>query len=1264
MFSTLFNTNPEELSGTAMDTPNCEVPEVGSAASSESSSTEDSKDPQTVTRSVSEVQLKFLKEFAPQTHILRHIPEQAQKGLNKFDIRLTCLSVLPEFMAIGSSIGMLYLYNRRRHTMQKLKCTDASNAITCISLVRSVDFMLAVGCQSGLCAVYRIPVDPRATMEQYKIDQVHRNAVTCLCWSQNAMKVFSGDTRGLVACTHIDYELHVSKSEEVVVEDYPIVQLDYHSQVLLVSTTHRAVLCHLSRNSLIALGQHPRKSLGSFGAIFAPDAEGQKIVYASRPGMRLWLGNAKGTVTETMLLRDALPLCTPLSPLLALPRATNQDLQECQFGPLLLHEPQLLLTWSSEALFLIDPLARAFAAVCTGMTNIHGVASSGNEIFVLMGKRHLVRLAPYPEVIPEQDEDDGLLPNMKSLRESLASPFSEIGALIKEHNRPISQTPIVQLFKSKNHSSSVLQWFKDKTPRHTIINEIRADSSMEASTTSEAGNITGSHSEVTPRNGNTHHAGLSVELQDLAIDEDEAIVFSARQRTRHKKPSFHASSPLLTSTSDDHQRDWAQATPVPTYDQVIAAQECLPSTIDERSLVHPPPPYNGPEDAKVLQILSCFEKSQQSDLEHHSSSQDSDSPTSAAVPTETPLLCAANADIDSSVECDDATAQTKIPDSDREKNDILLEKERCSSFPEDDIYTRHRHTSEVSVSPVPVIVDEEDSPSYGCQWMRVRSPGPVMSLAVCNGYLCCVDAREVMYYSKQWGREFTWKKAARPATRVALSPSGESLWVLYKDKLYAAKSPMKDKPSADTWVQVAEDVSSFAVTERAAWYIASNTTIFMCPDTSSPDNVLFTSVGCFCRAQSVTCYQDHVWVLTDQGSLLTRLNVSSTNPMGTGWADLNLPSKASPVCITLGHNSIGWLIDTDGNVWFKPYLKDGRNRISGWSIKWWQLDLNEFLFQGAPPLAKVQKNLTSLLTNASNMVLGRMKWLLAAGSHGVWFCQIMATHFHSCKRDITGYSWEKADVDHLLPEARKWTHLEAGGTFHDKGVVWGLHSGGRLAVIFPDGKCKNIATPAALRGLSASPECLWALACDGQLLVRLGQSVYCSQGNGWAGLDIKQLAGVHLVHVSCNHEVAWACDSHGRVYVRLGLPMPSPPQTLPQAWLPVDVLDNQDTAPHMTAVHVGPQSYMVWAVDSKKRVFVREGIFPELQIGTGWLEVGGVQAKGLCVSASAVWALGVSGDVFRRFNIGPTNYVGDYWKKVPGTLASISADGLLRRLKS
>jgi hypothetical protein len=40
---------------------------------------------------------------------------------------------------------------------------------------------------------------------------------------------------------------------------------------------------------------------------------------------------------------------------------------------------------------------------------------------------------------------------------------------------------------------------------------------------------------------------------------------------------------------------------------------------------------------------------------------------------------------------------------------------------------------------------------------------------------------------------------------------------------------------------------------------------------------------------------------------------------------------------------------------------------------------------------------------------------------------------------------------------------------------------------------------------------------------------------------------------------------------------------------------------------------MVWALDTKKNVYVREGIFNDFQVGTGWVLVSGIEAVELSI---------------------------------------------------
>lgn len=48
-------------------------------------------------------------------------------------------------------------------------------------------------------------------------------------------------------------------------------------------------------------------------------------------------------------------------------------------------------------------------------------------------------------------------------------------------------------------------------------------------------------------------------------------------------------------------------------------------------------------------------------------------------------------------------------------------------------------------------------------------------------------------------------------------------------------------------------------------------------------------------------------------------------------------------------------------------------------------------------------------------------------------------------------------------------------------------------------------------------------------------------------------------------------------------------------------------------VFVGPQTYMVWALDNKRNIYVREGIFNDFQLGIGWVLVSGIEAVDLSI---------------------------------------------------
>lgn len=60
-----------------------------------------------------------LKEFCPLYYLYNNIPVKVQKGFRSVQVYLTALDTSSDYIAVGSSIGMLYLYCRHLSQMNK-----------------------------------------------------------------------------------------------------------------------------------------------------------------------------------------------------------------------------------------------------------------------------------------------------------------------------------------------------------------------------------------------------------------------------------------------------------------------------------------------------------------------------------------------------------------------------------------------------------------------------------------------------------------------------------------------------------------------------------------------------------------------------------------------------------------------------------------------------------------------------------------------------------------------------------------------------------------------------------------------------------------------------------------------------------------------------------------------------------------------------------------------------------------------------------------
>ncbi|VVC99096.1 unnamed protein product [Leptidea sinapis] len=340
----------------------------------------------------------FVREWTPCSHVLNLIPPKIQTGIFSNDLNLTCVDAVSEYIALGTNVGLVYWYDRKKGNIQRLRCEASTSPITYVKIVNTVDYMVGAGNAAGQVTVFQIPkehpenipdtfkpkVEPK--VERYTIGDLHKSEITAIEWSKNGMRLFSGDKNG-----------HLCKSMEIVNEQHEIVQLSYYQNALLVSSVYRSIVCERRDNRwhVNQLGKKERKSLCALGAVFQYSyaCGGAANAYCARPGLRVWRADRSGNVLQTLLFKDAIS-----NPLTVAELLNPSQRKHC-------HSDR---EYNLGALHVIV-----------------SVSVNKDEIFVLEGERSLVRLAHKPEPAAlAQDDPTSLM--TKSLTTSLQQAVNTV----------------------------------------------------------------------------------------------------------------------------------------------------------------------------------------------------------------------------------------------------------------------------------------------------------------------------------------------------------------------------------------------------------------------------------------------------------------------------------------------------------------------------------------------------------------------------------------------------------------------------------------------------------------------------------------------------------------------------------------------------------------------------------------------------------------------------------------------------------------------
>ncbi|CAG0889076.1 unnamed protein product [Darwinula stevensoni] len=1081
---------------------------------------------------------------------LSHIPRKVQHALTTLDLEFTCVSSSSESIVIGTNVGLVYFYCILTGEFQRLRCAHSLSGTSCISLVESIDHMVAVGGVDGTLTIFQlsrpspegveIPLQFKKA-ERFTIKGSHQCEVTALAWSANGERLISGDASGLVMHTRIDFARDIFQNK------------------------------------------HPRVPL------------------LEHPG------------TE-----EQLPIPKDIA-----------------FGPLKLFDSANLLVQCAKGFFIINPSTASLVTSCLlSHSHVKDVSSSSGVIYMIREKRMLTRIAvaPLPEMVLN---DENSLDPMATMKEIGLKGLNKTRSLF-DRFLPKVEDQVLRLRETL-----------DEALRIPLVTQ----ATPQENTPPVAAKISGKGSEPLEV---IHHGkkGKRKKIGDKGSDSNsDTVSMSSRQSD---DPALlilgsSSSSPNTTSSSvnakpvindDDGQSGTADGMGEPKLklEQPDASsiewkEHLLAKLIGLESLDSKETSQDTPSNTiqEVLEPLSG-EKS----LEF--------SPKTDSIST---LLGRLESVISAGDE--DATSLGSLsygPPSDSSHFS-------WHTSGEDHVSLEQKECTEPSNEEIPTIMGDLSN-----DWLQYKSPGPLMSLAVCEHYLGCVDRKGTLYYSQWDGYLLRWFATDNPADQIAFSRLGDIIWRLHKGTAYALFNPSSDSLSGVRWIEAAQDVTYIAVGDSSAWYICRDGRIAVQADLSQTRpcscEIVIEKDPCV-SVVKLQIYGSVVWACDGVGRVFVRIGVSPRLPGGSEWALLDavgLPGRI--VALGLGPRDLAFVVDDKDRIFVKNGV--GPLHQKGLDNRWWQVSINASVFPMSKNFHHSHKvhpsQLVSLLSSSYYLPI------IAAGKKHVWFSQGNSPALFTPNKVIIGHVWDVVDVP-LMSRTSRWSILDARSLYCDQGGIWLLSPAGQLLCLSPNlMQTKGISIPdnKVILGLSAAPESLWMLTIDGNVYVRLGITSSLIEGKIWLPLPLTQLKDVELKHLSVSSEVVWACDSRGKIYFCYGNAKSLNPGALLPAWICVEgkppaPLNSRTT---FTKVYVGPKLQLVWAIDNRHNVYAREGTFPEVPVGTEWVFVPGIQATQLAIGEKAVWALTLKGEVYRRYGITENNYVGDYWRRIPGTLNSIS----------
>uniref|UniRef100_A0A1A7X3G9 Tectonin beta-propeller repeat containing 2 n=1 Tax=Iconisemion striatum TaxID=60296 RepID=A0A1A7X3G9_9TELE len=1213
----------------------------------------------------------ILREFSPLYYLLNAIPAKVQRGFRSVLVYLTALDSSSDFLAVGSSIGMLYLYCRRLAHMNKYSVEGKCDAITVVKLLSCFDDLVAVGTASdqGVCT-------PVLLLE----------------------------------------------------ESSGVVQMEYSRQVLLVSTQQRSLLYCTQRQEVLQLGTRTHRRSGKFGACFLPMIckQSDLQVYAARPGLKLWKSDVRGQVETTQRLKSLFDKQVPQFELFPRPGlGGGYRPADRQLGLLscFLREGWIL-TWNEYCLYVFDVINQVIIGALESSGDIVSVSSCDNEIFILKGDRDIIRLSNSPE---------GIASTFPTLSVHLASPLTTPPVLHPtgsvEIAQPIRTMAIIVEDGAKEEAGGGerrsergaddegegrIEEVKEAVEQDQLkVMELSQPMSLFSSSRCRSSSVTSWDSLhcKTPTSSSyelgSRRYSAPVDQEDM---QQDLVVKAIRVKKKKKRLQQDSSSRnglfernSMFGIQDGNGSDEEGQTPLGDHD--IQKENTLENMSQE------PGSENGLKTGEESSSVPSSGSLLLQGLENRQNPNQTLVPAPEAEPT--PM--SPDTSVDQLLEC--TFSYMKSGDCDgleeqpiEEKNEELLststgsreEKEdhrppsagpsdpmigstvssvennpSVSSDDDEDIYCHNpsagsggsmypsKEAEKMTVRQTNQVTRDRHRPYQLAEsWMGYSGPGcGILSLQVTDRYVWCLDFKGRLYCSTLPETGLSWQRFEDNVHQVALSPSGNLLWKVEQKSMTAfacAKALVKGKRH---WYKAVEQTAFVALSDDSAWIIRTNGDLYLQTGLSvERPCARSVKVDFPCVFSQVCVRGGVVWALSEHKALFYREGLNSYCSEGEGWK-YDTVSEAQGlelICIALGDGGTAWALDASGSLWFRTGICSSKPQ--GSDDHWWQINISDYvvfdegsffhtLLQATQTVATVTRAPVDRVVAFLSQYSQCQPSLVSANSSGIWVAS-GRNQVHLARSSLVGTFWQNV-VPRGTVSATRWTFITSSSVPHREGTfLWLAQSRKDLFCVWDqDGELRpssvSLPSEVELTHLSACRDALWGLDIHGRVSIR-SLSPACPIGLQWTPLDLSQLGSVRLVSVSCGSQNVWAVDSRGLVYFRVGTQPLNTSMMMP-AWIHIDP-PVQPIGLQLVSIQTSPNDRLLWALDNKGSVFVRTGLCDEMPVGTNWDNVPGLAVCQLVVSCQTVWVRCVNGDLARRYGISEKNPAGDYWKKIPGNV--------------